>query len=59
MELLNFKKSKKLLNKYNIPFPATKSVASEKDLKSFVNSYKFPVVLKVFSPNLLHRTENL
>ncbi len=57
MRLLDFKKTLSILEKYNIPFPATKPVKHKKELKNFVDSNGFPVVLKAFASELLHRTE--
>jgi len=55
--LLNFRKTTKLLKKYNIPIVKTEIIDSQKEAVLFAKKNDFPVVLKVFSPEVLHRTE--
>jgi len=47
----------KLLSKYKIPVVKGKIVKSKKELLSFVKKVGFPVVLKIFSPDILHKTD--
>ncbi len=57
MKLLSLEKTLDILKKYNIGIPDYKVVKNEKDLVEFTKSNDFPLVLKVFSTNILHRTE--
>jgi len=45
------------LSKYKIPVVKGKIVKSKKELLSFVKKVGFPVVLKIFSPDILHKTD--
>ena len=49
--------SKALLNLYGIPVTREKVVHSTDDAVSFAEEVGFPVVLKVDSPDILHKTE--
>jgi len=55
--LLNFKETKKILADYNIPLVETEVIESRKQALNFAEK-KWPVVLKVFSEEVLHRTES-
>jgi len=55
--LLNFEKTEKLLNKYNILVVKTRIIKTKKQAISFAKKNNWPVVLKINAPNLLHRTE--
>ena len=57
MQILDFQTSKKLLLKYKIPFLETEIFRSEKKARQFAKKLKFPVVLKVFSSKIFHRTD--
>jgi len=57
MELTNFEKSKKILSEYKIPFPRTVFVSSEKDLLKESKNFKYPVFLKIYGKDILHRTD--
>ncbi len=57
MNLLGFRESKKLLSKYNIKSAKTKIVNSSDQALDFAKTNGWPVVLKVFSENIIHRTE--
>ena len=57
MELYNFEVAKKLLSEYNISFPKTFFVASEKEIKVAGGVVKYPVFLKIHGKNILHRTD--
>lgn len=57
MQLLDFQISKKLLSKYKIPFLEIEVFESEKRARQFAKKIGFPVVLKVFSTKIFHRTD--
>jgi len=54
---LNFIKSKEILSKYSIFSCKEKLVSSKKEALLFVEKIKFPVVLKISSPNIFHLTD--
>ena len=55
--LLNFKKSSKLLQKYKIDLVDTKIVRSQKETFFFFEKTKKPLVLKIDSTKVLHKTD--
>ena len=55
--VLNFEKTKKILSKYKIPFCQSEVFKSKTQALKFAKKIGFPVVLKIFSPDILHRTE--
>ena len=55
--LLSFKDSKKLVLEYEIPFFKTGIFNLEKKAIKFAEKIGYPVVLKIFSSKILHRTE--
>jgi len=57
MQLVDFKKAEELLLNYKIPFPKAVLVFSSKDAVRFANGIGYPVFLKVYGKNILHRTE--
>ena len=57
MVSLNFVKSKEILSKYGIFSCKEKLVSSKREAFIFAEKIKFPVVLKIFSPNILHITD--
>ena len=57
MELVDFDVAKKLLSEYKINFPKTFFVASEKEAEIAAGVTKYPVFLKIYGKNVLHRTE--
>lgn len=57
MSILGLKDTKKLLLKYKIPFFKTEIFKSEKKAVKFAQKIGFPVVLKVFSSQIFHRTD--
>ena len=57
MKLLSFEKTKKLLRKYKIPILETEVVKTKKEAKKVAKKLGYPVVLKFWSPEILHRTE--
>lgn len=57
MQLTNFEEAKKLLEKYKISFPRTVFVSSEKELSKVINSFKYPIFLKIYGKDIFHRTD--
>jgi len=57
MKLLNFDEAQKLLQDYHLPETRTRIFTSCREAKQFAQHLGFPVVLKVYSPFVLHRTE--
>jgi acyl-CoA synthetase (NDP forming) len=57
MKLLNFDEAQKLLQDYHLPETETQIFTSLKEARASVQSLGFPLVLKIYSSSLLHRTE--
>ena len=62
MKLLSFKKTEELLEKYKIPVVETRLVKTKKEAKEAAKKFWVeggwrPMVLKIASPEVLHRTE--
>jgi hypothetical protein len=57
MQLVDFDVAKKLLTEYKISFPKTFFVASQKEMEIASGVIKYPVFLKIYGKNILHRTE--
>ena len=57
MASLNFVKSKEILSKYGIFSCKEKLVSSKRKAFDFAEKIKFPVVLKIASPNIFHLTD--
>ena len=55
--LLGFRETKKNLEDYRIPFLKTKLVRTKEEAKKAAQKIGWPVVLKISSPEILHRTE--
>jgi len=55
--LLDIEKTIDLLKRYKIPVLKTEAVRSRKEAMAFAEKFGYPVVLKVFAPDILHRTE--
>lgn len=55
--LLEFLETEKLLKKYKIPFIETQLIKDKKEALSFVRQSAWPIVLKIFSKEVLHKTE--
>jgi len=56
MPLLGFQETKNLLLQYKIPICQTEIVKSEKEAATRAKKIGYPVVLKIFSPKILHRS---
>ncbi len=57
MQLVGFEDAKKILSKYKISFPRTVFVSSDKELLKSVKNFKYPLYLKIYGKDILHRTE--
>ena len=57
MTILAFDEAQKLLQDYHLPETKTRIFTSCREAKRFAQCLGFPVVLKVYSPLVLHRTE--
>ncbi|MDD4662006.1 MAG: acetate--CoA ligase family protein [Candidatus Pacebacteria bacterium] len=57
MNLLNFKDSKNLFKKYNIEVKDTEIFNDKESVLKFAKKIGFPVILKVFSDKIVHKTE--
>ena len=57
MALLGFSETKKLFSKYKLPVLRTELFDSEKKALVFAKKIGFPVVLKIWSSSILHRTD--
>jgi len=55
--LLGFRETKKILRDYKIPFLKTQLVETKEEAKRVAEKIGWPVVLKISSPEILHRTE--
>ncbi|MBU3964661.1 acetate--CoA ligase family protein [Patescibacteria group bacterium] len=55
--LLGLEETKKLLAKYKIPQVKAKIVKTVKEAILFSKQNEFPVVLKIFSPKIIHKTD--
>jgi acetate---CoA ligase (ADP-forming) len=55
--LLSVEKTKKLLEKYNIPLAKGIIINSKSEALEFAKETGFPVVLKLSSPKIIHKTE--
>ena len=68
MQLVEFEVVKKLLTEYKISFPRTvfaspavalAKAGSGKGLSEIIKGFKYPVFLKIYGKNILHRTEKM
>jgi len=57
MNLLSFKKTKQLFKKHNISIKGTGLFQEKQDALNYANKIGFPVVLKVYSDKVIHKTE--
>ncbi|RLF59528.1 MAG: acetyl-CoA synthetase [Thermoplasmata archaeon] len=57
MKILTEYEAKKILKKYGIPVPREELAKNEKEAKEIAKKIGFPVVLKLISPDILHRTD--
>ena len=57
MEIMNFKESKKILAKYKMPLCQTEIFDSKDKGMVFAKKIGYPVVLKVYGPQIFHKSE--
>jgi succinyl-CoA synthetase beta subunit len=57
MNLLSFKETKQLFRKHNISIKGTGLFEKKQDALIYANKIGFPVVLKVYSDKVIHKTE--
>jgi len=57
MNLLSFKETKQLFKKHNISIKGTGLFEKKQDALIYANKIGFPVVLKVYSDKVIHKTE--
>lgn len=57
MQTLSFEETKNLLEKYKIPFADAKVCQNQKEAISFAREIGYPLVLKIVSPDILHKTD--
>jgi acyl-CoA synthetase (NDP forming) len=57
MQLVDFEIAEKFLSEYKILSPRTAFVLSDKEALKTIKSFGFPVFLKIYGKNILHRTE--
>lgn len=55
--MLGFYQTKKLLQKYKIPLVKGEIISTKDEALNFAKKYNFPLVLKIFSPEILHKTD--
>ena len=55
--LLDFPETEKLLQKYKIPFVKAKLVKRKKEADKFLEEFGYPLVLKIYSPGILHKSD--
>jgi len=55
--LLDFSETKKLLEKYNLPIVESLLIETAEQGIEFAQKHGFPVVLKILSPNILHKID--
>lgn len=55
--MLSFSESKRLMEKYKIPFIESRMVENKKEALGIAKEIGFPVVLKISSPKIVHKTE--
>ena len=57
MTILSFQETQKLLREYNFPWVETRALTTIGEANQFVREIGFPVVLKLYSTAVAHRTE--
>src|SRR3989338_5640833 len=57
MPLLSFEESHALVKKYKIPTPRYATAKNPEELRRVLRKYKFPVVMKLVSPNVVHKSD--
>jgi acyl-CoA synthetase (NDP forming) len=49
--------AKELLRKYGIPVPDFKLIKSEEEITGLAKEINFPIVMKIVSPDIIHKTD--
>lgn len=57
MKQLGVKEAERLLSKYDIPFPKSQLAKTKKDAVAFAKKIGYPVVLKVSSEEIIHKSD--
>lgn len=57
MEVLSFLETKRLLNKYKLPFCETEIFDSKEKAIDYAQKLGYPVVLKIHGPQIFHKSE--
>lgn len=57
-DFLLYTEANKLLDIWNIPVTQTKIARNQKEAVQAANSIGFPVVMKIFSPNVIHKSDS-
>ena len=57
MQLVDFEVAKNILSKYKISFPKTVFVLSGNNINKSIKGLKYPLFLKAYGKNILHRIE--
>lgn len=56
--LLSFEETEELLADYDLPLSKSEEIDSFEEALNFADKNDYPLVLKIFSPEVLHRTEH-
>ncbi|MDO8740348.1 MAG: acetate--CoA ligase family protein [Candidatus Woesearchaeota archaeon] len=57
MRNLGFIDAKKILRKYKLPFPSSELAKSESEVCKIADKMRYPVVLKIDSPDIIHKSD--
>ncbi|MBA3063723.1 MAG: acetyl-CoA synthetase, partial [Atribacteria sp.] len=49
--------AKELLKEYGIPVPDFKLIKSEEEISGLAKEINFPIVMKIVSPDIIHKTD--
>lgn len=49
--------AKELLKEYNIPVPAFQLIRDESEIKKIENNISYPIVMKIVSPDIIHKSD--
>jgi len=57
IQTLDFPETETLLKKYKIPFAKAKLVTSKKEANHFAKNFGYPLVMKIYAPEILHKSD--
>ncbi len=57
MAVLEWRKTKQILKEYNVPLLETKVCQTKKEAEAFAQTVGYPIVLKISSLDILHKTD--